>query len=269
LTDITSDVNSLNRNLRISHGNKHAELFREFVIKKKTNPNSLGKEIQNLINNPSLGPDYIKNKLFYVDKKNLINLNNKFKSDFIRKNMSSFLMATRVQKHEDWKKYENKKNDKFSQSSLSKMKLKTIKWILDNKSDVIERLMENRNILSIDIDKSLSKTEFLNLMKSNGITNDIGLINKIFWVFDENGDDLLKYKEIRLGIEMFRDSSIDIKLKAFFDFCDVDNSGTISKFEFLNLIQRKIINNNEKVTMKSVVDKVFASVILDSKGEIT
>jgi len=262
-------MNILNQNIKISQGNKHAELFREFVINKNSNHDAFDKETQNYINNPSLGPDYIRKKLFHIDKEKLKFFNNKFKSDFHRTNLSSFLLARRVQKEDDGKKYENKKLDKFSQSSRSKMKLKTIKWILDNKKDVIERLMENHSILSIDSDKKLSKKEFSNLMKKYGITNDIGLINKLFWIFDEDGDDNLRYNEIRFGIEMFSDSSIETKLKAFFDFCDVDNSGSISKFEFLNLMQKKLINNEEKVTMKSVVNKIFASVMLDKNGEIT
>jgi Ca2+-binding EF-hand superfamily protein len=121
----------------------------------------------------------------------------------------------------------------------------------------------------MDFHKGLKKNEFAKLMKINGITSDMGLINKLFWVFDEDGDQHLQFKEIAFGIEMFRESPIETKLKAFFDLCDVDNSGSISKVEFMNLLRKNIINNDEKLSMKQVVDRIFSCVKLDKNGEIT
>ena len=68
---------------------------------------------------------------------------------------------------------------------------------------------------------------------------------------------------------MFRDSNVEDKLKAFFVFCDVDGSGSISKKEFLNLLKKTIIKNDEKQKLKRVLDRIFNSVKLNNEGEIT
>ena len=60
----------------------------------------------------------------------------------------------------------------------------------------------------------MNKKEFGELMISNGITKDWDIINKLFWVFDEDGSGDIEYKELAFGLEMFRDSSIENKLKS-------------------------------------------------------
>ncbi len=106
-------------------------------------------------------------------------------------------------------------------------------------------------------------------MMSFGITSDQDLINKIFWAFDEDGSGDLRYEEVIFGVEMFRDSTIEEKLKALFILCDVDGSGAISKQEFLNLMKKNIIKYDEKLSMKIVLDRIFNSVELNKDGEIT
>jgi Ca2+-binding EF-hand superfamily protein len=61
--------------------------------------------------------------------------------------------------------------------------------------------------------KGLNLKEFTSVMKENGITNDVDLINKLFWVFDEDGSGDIEYKELAFGLEMFRESSFDNKIK--------------------------------------------------------
>lgn len=118
-------------------------------------------------------------------------------------------------------------------------------------------------------EKSYTREQFYELMCSNGISNNPDLINKLFWVFDENGDEQLKIKELALGLEMFRDSSLEEKLKAFYDLCDEDNSGSVSKGEFLKILKNNLINNDEKSTVKQVVDRIYAYYNLDDKGELS
>ena len=50
-------------------------------------------------------------------------------------------------------------------------------------------------------------------MKENGITHDDELINKLFWVFDEDDSGDIDYKEMAFGLEMFRESPFENKLK--------------------------------------------------------
>lgn len=66
-------------------------------------------------------------------------------------------------------------------------------------------------------------------------------------VFDDNGDGTVDYRELILGLESFKDSSIDDKIRSFFRFyfingknkhykiivflklCDADSNGSISQ----------------------------------------
>ncbi len=38
----------------------------------------------------------------------------------------------------------------------------------------------------------------------------------------------------------------------FFDLCDEDGSGAVSKTEFYNMLRKNLINSNERLTMKQV-----------------
>lgn len=187
----------------------------------------------------------------------------------------NFLIAKRIGKETDVRKYDNIIENKYTQVSKLKLKWRTIKWILENKSEVVDKLLDlnigflNMNKNNLIVNKGLTKQEFTRILISNKITNDLDLINKIFWVFDEDGDNELTYQEIAFGIEIFKNSPAEQKLKALFDLCDVDHSGTISKTEFFNLLRKNIINNDEKSSMKHVVDKIFSCVKLNKNGEIT
>jgi len=77
------------------------------------------------------------------------------------------------------------------------------------------------------------------------------------------------YKELAFGLEMFRDSSFDNKLKVFFDICDSDNSGAISKQEFYALLKKNLISSKLRLSMRQVVEKIFSSSLVDVKGELS
>jgi Ca2+-binding EF-hand superfamily protein len=120
----------------------------------------------------------------------------------------------------DDSKYKNITNTKFAQVSKTKLKWKTIKWLIENKKENLDKLSNNRQILEKfnqikeDSQKGLNKKEFGDLMISNGITKDRDIINKLFWVFDEDGSGDIEYKELAFGLEMFRESSLESKLKS-------------------------------------------------------
>jgi len=143
---------------------------------------------------------------------------------------------------------------------------------MENEKDLVKKLVgfhKKINQTQKNKETSYSREEFYMLMKTNGISNNPDLINKLFWIFDENGDDLLKFKELALGLEMFRDSPLEEKLKAFYDLCDEDNSGSVSKGEFLKILKNNLINNDEKSNVKHVVDRIFSHYNLDEKGELS
>jgi len=231
--------------------------------------------------NPSLGNSHLE-KMFPILKNKkyrpkLYKYENKFKTNYQSKALENALVGFIVNKEADDRKYQNTQNTKFAQVSKLKMRWKTMKWLIDNKKDCLDKLMKFQDSLlntskkkeKTNNEEGLTKPEFAKLLISNGITNDPDLINKLFWVFDENGDGDLKYSEIAFGVEMFRDSNMEDKLKSFFDLCDEDGSGSISKKEFTNLFKKNIINSDEKLNLKQAVDKIFNSVETTENGEIT
>lgn len=50
----------------------------------------------------------------------------------------------------------------------------------------------------------------------------------MFYIFDEDGSGTVDYKELIIGLEVFKEDSIEDKMKVFFDLCDVDGSGEVT-----------------------------------------
>ena len=55
----------------------------------------------------------------------------------------------------------------------------------------------------------------------------------------------------------------------FFDICDEDNSGTIDKKEFYNLMKLSMINYEDRSSLRTLVSQIFSMVDKDGNGEIT
>lgn len=53
----------------------------------------------------------------------------------------------------------------------------------------------------------LNKKEFGRLLEKVGLGEDQMLIDKLFWVFDEDGSDNIGYKELAIGLEMLKDNT--------------------------------------------------------------
>jgi Ca2+-binding EF-hand superfamily protein len=87
------------------------------------------------------------------------------------------------------------------------------------------------------MEPDLNREEFGRLMEKVGLGEDKMLIDKLFWVFDEDGSGNIGHKELGIGLEMLKDNTFEEKLDVFFDLCDEDNSGQIDKKEFYNLLR--------------------------------
>lgn len=213
-----------------------------------------------------------KNLFFIINKTCKSFYKNDLKENYASKTFRHFLFSKKINKDLDSVKYQLLKKTKYAQSSKIKIKWKTIKWLMEHEKNVVKRLVNFHRKFKENPqnqDKSYSREEFYDLMRSHGISNNPDLINKLFWIFDVNEDDQLKIKELALGLEMFRDSSLEEKLKAFYDLCDEDDSGSVSKNEFMKILKNNMVKNDEKATVKQVIDKIYAYYNLDDKGELT
>ncbi len=232
--------------------------------KKKIEENSkIYKIFINSVNNPSLGLEGIKKKFpFFANKvkNNLI-----FNKKYISKKLNTVMFAEKIGKNFQ-NIYDLSKKNKLTQASRLKLKCRMINWLRENKRDLIERLLEKqfqKQLLSFSQKKlkefhtGLTIEDFSSLLKNNNITKDPELIQKLFWVLDEDGDNDLTYKEILIGIEIFHDNSPEEKVKTFFNLCNKDNNNFISKSNFYDLLKRNIINKNDINSLKKSVEKIF------------
>jgi len=232
--------------------------------KKKIEENSkIYKNFINSVNNPSLGLEGIKKKFPYFA--NYVKNNLLFNKKYISKKLNTVMYAEKIGKNfRDI--YDLSKKNKLTQASRLKLKCRMINWLRDNKRDLIERLLEKQfqnQLLSFSQKKlkefhtGLSIEDFSSLLKNNNITKDPELIQKLFWVLDEDGDNDLTYKEILIGMEIFHDNSPEEKVKTFFNLCNKNNNDFISKSNFYDLLKRNIINKNDINSLKKSVEKIF------------
>ncbi len=99
---------------------------------------------------------------------------------------------------------------------------------------------------------------------------DLPLIEKIFWVFDEDGSGDIKYEELAFGFVMFKKTSnMEDKIRVLLEICDFQKKGSINKLQLFELLKKNIINTEEKVELKHIINKIFNSVELSSENEIT
>ena len=251
VNSFSNNNQSINRKKKLSINNEEDPRYQQFL---------------NTLNNPSYSmrgikkafPEYTKNKKF--------KLTPTFGYKYNSKTLRTTMLAVKKNNHMDsFRRYDVKKN-KLTQASRLKFKCNMIKWFIDNKKELLNRLVDKNfqeQILKISDKKSrefnagLTIEEFGSLMQRNKITNDPEIIKKLFWIFDEDGDNDLKYSEIASGIEMFRDSTPEEKVKVLFRLCDTDHSNSVSKKEFYTMLKRNIINKDDIAPLKKSIEKIF------------
>ena len=249
-----------------SNNNQSINRKKKLTITSDEEEDQKYQQFLNTLHNPSYSmkgirkefPEYTKNKKY--------KLTPTFGYKYNSKTLRTTMLAVKKNNHIDsFRKYDIKKN-KLTQASRLKLKCNTIKWFIDNKKELLNRLVDKNfqeQILKFSDKKSrefnagLTIEEFGSLMQKNKISNDPEIINKLFWIFDEDGDNDLKYSEIASGIEMFRDSTPEEKVKVFFTLCDTDHSNSVSKKEFYTMLKRNIINKDDIVPLKKSIEKIF------------
>jgi Ca2+-binding EF-hand superfamily protein len=95
------------------------------------------------------------------------------------------------------------------------------------------------------------------LLSKVGLGHDKVLIDKIFWIFDEDGSGDIDAKELGVGLELLKNNTFEEKLNKFFDLCDEDNSGTIDKKEFYTLLRLNVTDYEDRNKLKSYVNEIF------------
>lgn len=60
--------------------------------------------------------------------------------------------------------------------------------------------------------KGLNRTEFGKLLDMIGLGTDKNLIDKLFWIFDDDGNGEVDHKELAVGLEMLKENTFSDKL---------------------------------------------------------
>lgn len=68
--------------------------------------------------------------------------------------------------------------------------------------------------------KGLNRDEFAKLLDMIGLGTDKNLIDKLFWIFDDDGNGEVDHKELAVGLEMLKENTfadkLDSNVKALF-----------------------------------------------------
>ena len=120
---------------------------------------------------------------------------------------------------------------------------------------------------SSEEDQGLDIEEFARLFNRIGL-DDSTLINKVFWIFDEDGSGDVDHKELAIGLEMLSQSTYQEKIGKFFDLCDDDGSGSINKKEFYSLLKLNLNDYEDKKRLKDYIKDIFKEYDYDGDGEL-
>lgn len=255
------------------------ESQKEILEKKmiKNNP-EYTRYLMNL-SNPSIGLEGLRKRFPGCFKSGFKKYHNCFRSNYKSKILESTMVSFRIKNESnEQNKYDSKVKKKLTSAIKQKLKWKTIQWFKDTQKAIINKLLMpyfTEQFLNLLIKKrkegneGITFDEFSKVLRTNGITKNQEIMRKLYWIFDEDGDNSLTYNEILSGIEIFRESTPEEKVKVFFELCDTDGSNTVSKDEFLALLKKTIVNSNNMHSLKRVVDKIFKSVDSNDTGELT
>jgi len=150
---------------------------------------------------------------------------------------------------------------KLPKKSRFKLKWKTIQWLVENKKDTILQLCSNYQLL-IKLCRTktngVSKEDFIDLLTYVGLGGEKGLGDKLFYVFDDDGNGEIDYKELIMGLEIFRDTTYEEKIRIFFELCDLQNTGHITRKELYDVLKRNMITEDDKIKLKKTISGMFA-----------
>ena len=147
---------------------------------------------------------------------------------------------------------------------------------ISSKKKISEKQTPNNIPISKDIQKNLSKKEFLNqtpvekilnqireILASKGI-KEVCSIARYFRIVDENNTQTIDYREFKKCCEQFKLNLTEDEIKTAFVSFDRDNTGEIDYDEFL-----RTIRGDMNDFRKNLVYQVFNKLDINGNGEIS
>eukprot|EP00744_Colponema_vietnamica_P003515 GILI01005379.1.p1 GENE.GILI01005379.1~~GILI01005379.1.p1 ORF type:complete len:524 (-),score=74.53 GILI01005379.1:304-1875(-) len=150
-------------------------------------------------------------------------------------------------------------SSKVSQENRIKLKWKSIQWLCSDKKLKLRNIRSSMKEISkyFNQEGGMDRPAFAQCMAYLGI-GDPQVVEKLFWLFDDDGNGTVDYKELMVGLEFFQDNSMEEKLDTFFNLCDEDGSGTLEEGELYEVLKLNAINAEERRAIKAAVTSIFA-----------
>ncbi|CAD8150254.1 unnamed protein product [Paramecium pentaurelia] len=147
----------------------------------------------------------------------------------------------------------------FSDKSKDKLRLQMVKWLIDNKKEVVCALNENKqNILEwVQCVEKVDRDEFDIILHGIQLYKDPNLINRLFWVFDLNDDGYIEFNEIQYSINLFREYDQQDKIQIFFELCDENDDGYINEEDIKKFFSKNLTNQEEIRQMKFLMKDFY------------
>ncbi len=72
--------------------------------------------------------------------------------------------------------------------------------------------LTTQNEEKVSSEKGLNREEFAKLLGMIGLGTDKQLIEKLFWIFDDDGNGEVDHKELAVGLEMLKENTFADKI---------------------------------------------------------
>lgn len=69
-------------------------------------------------------------------------------------------------------------------------------------------------------------------------------------------------------MEVFKEDSIEEKMKVFFELCDTDGSGAISEVELYNVLKLNVASFSDRQKLKKTISKIFVECDTNGDGQL-
>jgi len=126
-----------------------------------------------------------------------------------------------------------------------------------------------KNLSANKLSEAISKAQF---QKALGLKDSI-ITERIFKVFDINGDGQIDFREFICGLSIFSAGTVEEKLAFSFRIYDFDGDGFIDKAELYEMLKASLVDNymNDlgEEQMKALVEKTFMEADTNNDGKIS
>ena len=126
----------------------------------------------------------------------------------------------------------------------SKARIRTATYLMQYNKDLLNKLKSYETLIGAWLQNkgNLSKNEYFEALKYMGVKYNRILYEQLFWIFDIKNDGLIDKEEFILISNLFKENTIEEKVKTFWDRVDTECEGFVdySKLVYILFLYRFI-----------------------------